>query len=282
MYQHLFRPIEITSVITDKIVCNHTAISFFELVFIEQGTGIQRIDQAHIPFADGAVFMLLPDERCTIELASLAQVHLIRFLPGFLAKTTAGDKPTSLIQLEFIRHSPNRQVYPLLADSNEQHTLTNLIRVLITEYQTHHEASHNVQKHLLYAILAIIVRNLGATGQTTTIPKNQALLSFIQYHITEPDQLTIRALAGRFGIAGSYFSEYFQATFGLSLKHYITEHKLNLVDSRLRYTALSISEIAAELGFTDSSHLKRTYWRYRQKNLPDRVKHTISLPQNVH
>ena len=282
MSQHIFRPIDITSVQTDRIICKHDVINFFEIVFIEEGTGLQRINQASIPFGAGAIFLLLPDERCTIDLAAPARIHLIRFLPTFFSKCGVAEAREQLKRLEFVLYSANRQVYPLLPDERDQRAVTDLLRVLIADYHTYHEASHEVQRNLLTAILSIIIRNLRGSAPTTASPKNQALLSFIQYHISEPDQLTIQALSRRFSVAESYFSEYFQTAFGLSLKQYIIEYKLNLVESRLAYTNLTVSEIAAELSFTDSSHLKRTYLNYRQKPLPKRSGSVLLTPNNVH
>lgn len=46
-------------------------------------------------------------------------------------------------------------------------------------------------------------------------------------------------------------------------RQYITGYKLKLVESRLRYSDLRMGEIVAELGFTDESHLNRTFKKYR-------------------
>ena len=49
----------------------------------------------------------------------------------------------------------------------------------------------------------------------------------------------------------------------IGLKKYILNYKLKLAETRLKYTDLTITEIAQELGFTDSSHLDKTFLSYK-------------------
>lgn len=67
----------------------------------------------------------------------------------------------------------------------------------------------------------------------------------------------------------------FKLQTGLTLKAYINRYKLNLIETRLRYSDLTITEIANEMGFTDESHLNKifkngygqTATAYRKANL---------------
>ncbi|MCH2195639.1 MAG: AraC family transcriptional regulator [Kordia sp.] len=48
----------------------------------------------------------------------------------------------------------------------------------------------------------------------------------------------------------------------MSLHEYIIKAKLKLVEIRLLNSNFTISEIADDLGFTDASHLSKTFKRY--------------------
>ncbi|WP_431217443.1 helix-turn-helix domain-containing protein [Puia sp. P3] len=43
----------------------------------------------------------------------------------------------------------------------------------------------------------------------------------------------------------------------------MTGYRLRLVETRLRYSTMRMSEIVDELGFTDESHLNRVFKKYR-------------------
>ncbi len=49
---------------------------------------------------------------------------------------------------------------------------------------------------------------------------------------------------------------------GESLQTYIASSRIRLVEQRLTQSNLTISEIAAELGYTDESHLSRQFRKH--------------------
>jgi AraC-like DNA-binding protein len=56
--------------------------------------------------------------------------------------------------------------------------------------------------------------------------------------------------------------EYFKKMTGESLQHYIMLYKMRLVENKLRFSNLSLSQIADELGFSDESHLSKQFKKY--------------------
>ena len=68
-------------------------------------------------------------------------------------------------------------------------------------------------------------------------------------------------------MVSTYIGQYFKKQMGISLKKYILNYKLKLVETRLKYTDLHFSEIAIELGFTDASHLNKTFKVYKGMTL---------------
>ncbi|WP_394332708.1 helix-turn-helix domain-containing protein [Chitinophaga rupis] len=88
------------------------------------------------------------------------------------------------------------------------------------------------------------------------------MLLYIHQHINLPEKLKIEHLASHFNLSANYVGEYFRKFAGESLQHYITQYKIKLVQQRLAYSTLTISQIAGELGFTDESHLSRQFRKY--------------------
>ncbi len=48
------------------------------------------------------------------------------------------------------------------------------------------------------------------------------------------------------------------------MQQYILNYKLKLVENRLLHSEMRISEIVAEVGFTDESHLNKLFKKYRR------------------
>lgn len=90
-----------------------------------------------------------------------------------------------------------------------------------------------------------------------------SLINYIHLNIYSPEKLKVGQLADSFNISPTYITEYFKKHIGQSLQQYITEYKLKLIETRLQYTNVRLSEIAYEFGFTDQSHLNRIFKKYR-------------------
>jgi len=119
----------------------------------------------------------------------------------------------------------------------------------------------------LSVILHLIARNIQYLNvsevKEVKSSKIQQIINYIHSNIYNPDLLTTKSLANEFCIADNYISEYFKKHTDVSLKKYIINYKLKLVETRLKYTDAQDSEIAIELGFTDSSHLNKIFKTYK-------------------
>ena len=76
--------------------------------------------------------------------------------------------------------------------------------------------------------------------------------------------MKIAALADRFNMTSSTMSNYFKRHTGKSLHHFILLYKLDIIKHRLRTTDFTVSQISAQLGFTDESHLTRIFKKYEE------------------
>jgi AraC-like DNA-binding protein len=45
----------------------------------------------------------------------------------------------------------------------------------------------------------------------------------------------------------------------MTLRDYVNQYKLHIMENRLQYSSLSIKEISDELGFTDLSHFNKFF-----------------------
>ncbi|GGG45567.1 hypothetical protein GCM10011414_13920 [Croceivirga lutea] len=67
----------------------------------------------------------------------------------------------------------------------------------------------------------------------------------------------------------TYVSEFFRKQMKMSLREYMIKAKLKLVEIRLLNSDYTFTQIADELGFTDVSHLSKTFKRYSGTSLKE-------------
>jgi len=149
-------------------------------------------------------------------------------------------------------------------DEQEAELTDMLLIQLIREKERTQVYSNIIVQNIVFLLLNIIARaiqentaaNLSTKGNKNII---HGITSYIQQNIYQKDQLKIESLARQFNKTSDHLNKCFKQQTGLTLKTYISQYKLRLVESRLRYSDLNISEIANELGFTDESHLNKMF-----------------------
>lgn len=242
---------------------------FFELLFIEEGTGEQHLDDAVRPYTSGQVLLVLPEQRLRLRATAPGRVQCVQFHPIYFARTDiqgyAFNYGEWLRKLEILFHTGagSADGQPLLAAGTaDEPTLRWLLQVLVREYQGAQAYCDVVVQNTLFSVLTILARHRAfplAGTETRHVPRPQQLLDYIHFHIYQPAQLTVAHLAAEFAVAPTYFSEFFRREFGLSYKQYVLRYKLQLVKNRLAFTDQTLAQIADEVGFADVAHLRKAF-----------------------
>ena len=71
--------------------------------------------------------------------------------------------------------------------------------------------------------------------------------------------VTLREVARECGLSVGYFSHAFHCTLGVAPHQWLIEQRVALSKEELRDDGLSLSDVAAECGFSDQSHLARAF-----------------------
>ncbi len=108
---------------------------------------------------------------------------------------------------------------------------------------------------------------LDFTGKMLVLQKN-AIISkpivqctdYIYSHINE--RITINELAGYTELSPSYLSRLFKQNLGISVSDYIREKKIEKAENLLKYSDISLIEIANYLAFSSQSHFIQTFEKY--------------------
>jgi len=89
----------------------------------------------------------------------------------------------------------------------------------------------------------------------------RSVATYVEAHYDEA--ITIPQMVEMTGLSETVFKQTFAKVFSMTPGHYLTTIRLNAVRHMLETTDKLLSEIAAETGFFDQSHLSRTFKRER-------------------
>ncbi|PSK93332.1 AraC family transcriptional regulator [Taibaiella chishuiensis] len=259
--RNLYQPFELALLETNDYKAQRHKNTFFEMVFVLDGTGLQLINEHQLPYGPDKLFLVFPSDSHGFEVKAPSRFFFIRFNDSFLQ--TQNRKWVE--KLTFIFRNYNHMPGCILKNTTDKPLVRSLVEALLREQANGHPHREEVMVQLIHTVISIAARNIAlqlpfAGGHADQGTAN--LLHYIHAHIYEPDKLKITALAAHFHLAPSYMGEYFKKQAGASLQQYIGSYRLRMLEHRLQYTDMRIHEIAEELGFADESHLNRTFKKH--------------------
>ncbi|MBN8853727.1 MAG: helix-turn-helix domain-containing protein [Sphingobacteriales bacterium] len=242
--------------------------NYFELIYVLEGRGIHVINENQFAYGRDDLFLLTPTDSHTFQTHVQSTFCIIDFTASFFERVSpvGEDKPELgyfFKELEYIFQ--NAAKYQGHIEMNEEDRTFSgmLVRRLIREWGQQVFFREIVLQNLVFLLLNIIARYAAETGLVSSKEKtaNMAyeMIYYIQHHIYDNDCITLDQLAKQFHLSKDYVGAYFRTHTGKTIKQFVLDYKLELAKTRLLHSRLTISEIAAELGFTDESHLNKAF-----------------------
>jgi AraC-like DNA-binding protein len=260
--ERLYLPFDIEFVTLEEYPKGSRHNSFFELIYIFSGTGMQYINQHKFNYRAGNLFLLTPQDVHSFEISSSTQFFFLRF-NEYHIKATSGNEKDTIKRMEFILQNASHLPGCILKNKVDKPLIASLVGNIIQE-SSHQQLYHKkIIEQIVNAIITIVARNI-ALKLPKNIKENTGetvldILHYIQENIFEPSRLRAEQISRHFGISLSYMGRYFKKQTGETLQQYLTNYKLRLVESRLLHSDMRIGEIAYEFNFVDESHLNRSF-----------------------
>jgi AraC-like DNA-binding protein len=242
--------------------------TYFEIIFIRDGSGSHLLNDNKWPYKAGDVFFLGPEDYHSFVIDTPTRFCYIRFTESFLQHDSSTKNQHWQHTINTLFTSAYQASGPIVQEDRERKILEGLLEVLLHEYESRHKSSYDMMMDsLMKAILTVVARNVlkqtSVTAQAFQKPQLiEELLVYLRHNIHHPEKLRIKTLAERFYYSPAYLSSFFKKQVGESLQQYITKYKLTLIKYRLQNSDVTISEICDEFGFTDESHLTKVFRKH--------------------
>ena len=142
-----------------------------------------------------------------------------------------------------------------------------------TQFITETVAAIETERHMKYPfaerlcalmgeeLIARIARFSIHTDHAAIPPQLYRLLCEVRQrlHTAFAEEWTVEAMASSINLSPSYFHSLYKAAFGTSPKQELVNIRLRRAKSLLRYSNLSIGDIALGVGFSSSFHFSRSF-----------------------
>lgn len=240
----------------------------FELVYVLEGAGIHNINENNYEFKKDDVFLLTPDDAHTFQIVVPSRFCIIDFTKSFFLKSAGRqeekmDMSDFFKRLEFIFHN-HHNVKGDIISATDKNVFKVLVNQLISEKENEQLFNEIITQNIVFLLLHLIARTVQQNISNyfkKENPKNKIheITAYIQQNIYNKELIKIENLATHFNKSADHLSRYFKIQTGSTIKDYIIRYKLNLIQTRLKFSDLTISEIAQEMNFTDESHLNKTF-----------------------
>lgn len=271
--RNLYQQFELDFIEVDEYQTQKYKNTFFEMVFVLEGTGTHIINNHRLPYAKNKLFLIFPQDTQGFEVEETTQFFFIRFNENYL-KTQSREW---VQKLEFIFHNHNHSPSCILKTITDKPLVRSIVEALIRERDAP-QAELEVIKQLMNTIITIAARNVllipPVISDQAKSDQAMHLIQYIHQHIYDTDKLKSKKIAEAFNLSPTYISTYFKTQTGQTLQDYIISYKLKVVETRLKFTDMQINEIVNELGFTDASHLNRQFKKHYQMS-PSEYRSTL-------
>ncbi|MBB5638979.1 AraC-like DNA-binding protein [Pedobacter cryoconitis] len=257
----LYEPFEVVYKKLDECPKVEYRHLFFELVYVLSGTGKQCINNNKFSYHADHMFLITPEDCHSFEIETTTEFFFLRF--GNVYIRSKDFHTDDVKRLEYILNNASHQPGCILNNFSDKPLVRSLIEAMMIEYVNRDLYNKELIVKLVDTLIVIVARNIAkympAAVKEGTEEKALELLNYIQANIYNPEKLRAESLSNQFAISGHYFGKYFKKHTNETLQQYIANLRIRLVEARLRFSDLRITEIANELGFTDESHLNKFF-----------------------
>lgn len=241
---------------------------YMEIVFMLEGTSIVSCDKKEYILQPGDMIALHPKTLHAIYATSNERLryYVLKFdLNRF--RENAGFVPqmkSVILQAQTDEHAFIHFTASALQNYPMDSYLGACVRELEHRNYGYHLAMHSAITYLLLSMIRIWRKNGFVPSLETTQPADNSIdtiTEFIDAHSNQP--LRVEDLALHCNMSYSFFAKKFRQLYGRSCKEYIEFIRVAKAEDMLLFTDYDLTYISQETGFSDCSHMIKTFRKYK-------------------
>lgn len=231
----------------------------FELFVVTEGTLYIANDKSEYVVEKGQFLIMAPNGYQHGYKPSNCTFYWMHFTPSF----SEGDTELNYRYEDVADNAPSYM--PNFISIPENGTLTAYDRLVVLMKQLQDSDKRYHEQHLndfiTSAVLCEIMNQMSTFHKYASADnKNQLyndIIDYISWHVCE--NIKINELADYFGYNDKYLSTFFRRMSGIPLKQHILQAKMDHAKAELSDTNRSISQIAYNIGFSDSHNFSNAF-----------------------
>lgn len=242
--------------------------AFFELVYILSGEGKHCVNDNRYAYRTGDMFLFAPDDLHDFKIETTTEFFFLRFNDIYLKSN--GIIKDNVQRMEYLLYNAKQISGSILRYETDKPLVKMMVETIIRERVNRINCWDKLTLALVNALVVVIGRSIemNLPEQFAEDKEDKALdiLQYIQANIYDPKLTKAEHISDKFGISLSYLGRYFKKHTDQTMQDYIAHYKLKLIENRLQYSKMRISEIVDELGFADESHFNKFFKKQKGMN----------------
>lgn len=234
----------------------HT-LTYFDITFVTAGSGYFNIDDKQYVINPGDVIFSKPGEVRSWDINNIKQGYALIFEEEFLLSFF--NDPYFIQNLSYFTPGRTSAKMEIISDKER---IESLIRQVLIEIKEYKSRDTHILRALLYEMLMFLNRQYVTNNPVfnETVNSNRYINTFVNL-VNENFRIhhDTKYYAERLCITPNYLNELVQRIMGVNAKLYIQNKILLEVKRLLTYTNMSISEIADNLYFNNTSYFIRFF-----------------------
>ncbi len=236
---------------------------FAEIVYIYSGSGVHEIGDVSYSAKEGDLLYVNPGERHAYSTEGNMDFYEVLLKGEFFSENEAlSDNIFALFMLTaFSDFESEITENGRKVSFHKEEGMTELFKCLEKEYKNAEAGYETVVRSLVSIILVKLFRKLSLHDDKTSEKINSKFSEYIKKHSGE--RITLSSVAKEFLYNPSYFSRMFKNYFGMTFSEYVGRERIEKAGKMLRESDMSVSEIAAEAGFSNMNMFYKKFREYK-------------------
>ena len=261
--ENIYQSLEVFYEKVDTCPLGNRRFNFFELVYVISGKGTYAVNDNVINFQSSDLFLTTPNDRHTFDLKGMCEFIVVRFSQNYVNEY----QWKTIDHIECVLHHASHFSESLIVNEEDKKIVSLLMINIQNTISQDALYNEDLLRHFVNAVLVIAARNISMIYPKKLTPNADTrileIVDYIQTNICNPQLLRIAVIAEKFDLSSTYLGAYFLKNCGETIQQFISNYRIRLIEHRLQFSDMRISEIVEEFGFADESHINKFFKRHK-------------------